>query len=270
MGEGAHAMAIWQAVVLGIVQGATEFLPVSSSGHLVLARVLLHVSPPGAALEAALHGGTLLSVIWYYRRPLFRAVEHVNDRSDLGRNARHRLISVALASLPAAFVALVFRTALEGQFARPLTAAFGFLATAAVIASLGFCRSGRTAWPSVGGALLIGVIQAFALVPGLSRSGATTVAGRWLGLTDKASAQFSFILSVPAVAGAMVLEMPHLVRLTGHEALALAIGAGVAAVVGTLAIAAFVRSLRTGSVFFFGLYTGVLGTLTLYLLGVRQ
>jgi undecaprenyl-diphosphatase len=243
--------------VLGLVQGATEFLPVSSSGHLVLARHLLGVATPGAAWEAWLHVGTLGAVALAYRRELVRLAQ------GIATGGRERAFAAALAwgTLPAAAAGLTLRRPLEALYASPLPAAWGLVATACVLLSLPFCPPGRDRTEGEGAlaalppgrALLVGCAQALALLPGLSRSGATIAAARWLGLPAEQATTFSFLLSVPAVVGAAALE------LGGHgAALALspaaAAGAAAAFLSGYAALALTRRLVPRGRLALFAPY----------------
>lgn len=208
-------MTVWAGIALGALQGATEFLPISSSGHLVVARALLGVAPPGASLETWLHLGTLVAVVLGYSGPLGAILRGLAP----GGAARPRasLLALVVASVPAAVLGLLARNALESTFNSPNAAAAGLLATSCLLTSLLFvgrrpaegadAGAGEPPAPGLGRALLIGIAQALALMPGLSRSGSTIVAGRWLGLSGSDAASFSFLLSLPAVLGAAVLEL---------------------------------------------------------------
>jgi undecaprenyl-diphosphatase len=258
-------MALWHAVLLGVLQGLTEFLPVSSSGHLVLARAVLGVATPGASLEAALHGGTLLAVLWAYRADLRTLAEGACRPGPAGGGARAALLALAVATLPAAIVAVVARHALEAMFARPVTAAWGEVATTLLLASLAFAGPGRARRPTALQALGVGIAQALALVPGLSRSGATLAAGRWLGLEARESVRFAFWLSAPASLGAVIVEAPALARV-GIDGPAWAVAVAVAAGVGVFAIRAVERLVAHNRLWGFALYTGAVAVLSLALL----
>jgi undecaprenyl-diphosphatase len=254
------------AVLLGLIQGLTEFLPVSSSGHLVMGQELLDIRIPGVAFEVAVHVATLFSVLLVFRK-------RVSDlmvgavRRDPG--AWRYLALLALATLPAVVVGLGAKDFLEGLFDRPEVVAVALLFTG------GFLWTSRRALakdpkgrPGVGAAILMGLAQAFAIIPGISRSGATVVAGLWLGVEAEEAAAFSFLMAVPAILGAAVLELPELAGGTGGLAVGpLVLGSAVAAVAGVMAIWTFVAMLKRKSFHRFGPYCWAVGGMfLLYLL----
>jgi undecaprenyl-diphosphatase len=242
------------------VQGLTEFLPVSSSGHLVAARALAGVATPGAALEVWLHLGTLLPVVIVYRQAFADMARGLVARDEGGRG-RAALAALVVATAPAAAVGLLARDSLEAAFASPRVAALGLLGTTALLASLAFVPAARRAGGRAGTpapaplrAAIVGLAQALALVPGLSRSGSTIVAGRWLGLAPDEAAAFSFLLSVPAVLGAALVEgVSH--GLGGIGPAAALSGFGAAAVSGYAALALVRRLVVGGRLGLFAPYT---------------
>ena len=198
-------MTWYEGVLLGVVQGATEFLPVSSSGHLVMGQTLLGVEAPGVELEIALHLATLLSVLIAYRGRIAElALGAVRgDRAQLGY-----LGLLALATVPTAVVGVALRDLLSTLFELPVVTGAALLCTGAVLwTARSALRRTPEARVGVGAALLVGLAQATAIVPGISRSGMTTVAALWKGVSPGEAAAFSFLLSVPAVAGAAALEL---------------------------------------------------------------
>lgn len=262
-------MTLWTGIALGALQGATEFLPVSSSGHLVVARALLGVSPPGATLEVWLHLGTLVAVLIGYGRPLVRMLRDLGPKgAPRGRGA---FLALALASVPAAAVGLLARHALEASFASTQAAAAGLIATSCLLTSLLFLPEGpglqgeaasAAPAPGPGRALVIGFAQAAALLPGLSRSGATIVAGRWLGLGGAEAASFSFLLSLPAVLGAALVEFGGHGLATVWSTAGIA-GAATAAATGYMALRLVQRLVGRGGLALFAPYTLCLAALVI-------
>lgn len=251
-------MSWWEAAVLGVVQGVTEFLPVSSSAHLVLGQALLGVRAPGVVYEAAVHLATLVAVLWVYRR----RIADLATGMYRGRRAAWAFVGLlALASVPAAAVGLLLRGPVEASFEQPVVAAGLLLVTGLMVGTLRWTalRADRDR-PGVPGALWVGFAQASAILPGISRSGATVAAGVWRGVEAERMAEFSFLLSVPAVGGAALLELGpgqlDLVRALGPE---LAVGFAAAAVSGVLAIHLFVRALQAGSFHRFAYYCWAVG-----------
>ncbi|MBD3219717.1 undecaprenyl-diphosphate phosphatase [bacterium] len=223
-------------ILLAVVQGLTEFLPVSSSGHLVLLQSLIGGHEGDLFLNVVLHAGTLGSVLVVYRREVGRLLR-------LDGAARAYVLSLVIGTLPAVAVGLLLKDAVEKAFAAPIYASVGLLVTGVVLLSTRATRevaaplepwTPRPVAPWK--ALVIGCAQAVAICPGISRSGSTIAASLWLGLPRPEAARFSFLLSVPAIAGALVLQLidGDLSTRTGPVGLALA--ALVAFLVGLLAI----------------------------------
>ncbi len=241
-------MEWWQAVVLAIVQGLTEFLPVSSSGHLVLVPRLFGWPDQGLAFDVAVHVGTLLAVLWYFRRdllPLLLGLARFarGDRTDpYGRLA----FNLGVATLPVGFVGLFFSDFIEASLRSPFVVAFQLAVFGVVLylADRFGARKRAETELSVTQALLIGCGQALALIPGTSRSGITMTVGLLAGLTREAAARFAFLLSVPGIALAGGYEGFKLA--TGAVAspvqlTEILIGMGVSALVGYACIHFFLR-----------------------------
>lgn len=260
-------MSLWEALILGFVQGATEFLPVSSSGHLVIGQALLHVRIPGVAFEVALHVATLFSVLLVYRN----RIEGLALGALKGDPGAWRYIALLLlATLPAALVGLGEGQFIDALFDAPAVSGVGLLVTGSVLwttrRALARDPSGT---PAVGVAVLMGLAQAVAIVPGISRSGATVVAGLWLGVEAEEAAAFSFLMAVPAILGAAVLEMPAISESgIGLPGAVLLTGGIAAAVTGVLAIRTFVSMLRRKSFHRFGPYCLAVGTAFLLFLAI--
>ncbi len=237
-------MTLFEAIFLGLVQGLTEFLPVSSSGHLVLTEALLGLRTPGVTFELAVHLATLLAILWVYRTRVGKlAVGTVRgDRSSL------RYVGLLiLASVPAGLAGLFGQDFFEFQFGQPVTVALLLLVTGVLVYTVHLTRqSAADEEPSAAQALWIGVAQAFAILPGISRSGATVAMGSWRGVEVVRLAEFSFLLSVPAVLGAAVLQLGELgpSAAGGLTPGILAAAFAAALVSGIFAIQLFVRMLK--------------------------
>jgi undecaprenyl-diphosphatase len=251
-----------QALVLGLVQGLTEFLPVSSSGHLVLAEAAVGLSIPGVTVDVFLHVATLLAVVIVYRaRILELAVGCVRGRAD----AWKMVGLLALASVPAAIVGLLFQDFLERAFDSLLLVGIDFLVTGTVLWSTRRVPTKATASaPSVTGAVAIGMAQAFAILPGISRSGTTVSAALWFRVNPQRAAEFSFLMALPAIAGAAVLELPRLSLGSFGGAGGPVLAGFVAALVsGVFAIRFLVALLRRGAFHRFAPYCWALGIATI-------
>jgi undecaprenyl-diphosphatase len=241
-------MTPWQAAILGVIQGLSEFLPISSSAHLALSHWLFGWGDPAdnVPFDVALHLGTLIAVFAYFRNDLL-ALARGSLAGLAGRRMTPELKQVlvlGLATLPAMALGLAFKGLFERMHDWPPLMA----ATLAGVGLLLFAVDRRVAGERTevgpGSGAVIGVLQAGALVPGVSRSGITILGGLLCGLTRSAAARFSFLLSIPAILGAVVLSAKHIAE--GPPAITLA-GMGAAAVSGYLAIGFLLRHIgRTG------------------------
>lgn len=197
-------MSWFDALVLGLVQGLTEFLPVSSSGHLVMAQTFLGVPAPGVFLEVTLHVATLLSVVVVYRR---RLAELAIGAARRDRASLRYIGMLAVATLPVAVIGLLFRDAVESAFDTPYVTGLMLLVTGVILWSTTLGRQERPITEPTGGqAVSMGFAQCLALLPGISRSGTTIAVGLWLKLDGERAAEFSFLMSLPAIAGAALLQ----------------------------------------------------------------
>ena len=251
-------MTWYEAVFLGALQGATEFLPVSSSGHLVMGQALLGIEVPGAGLETVLHAATLLSVVIVYRARIGALLAGIarGDREQLGYGGL-----LVLASVPAAIAGLGFGDFFESLFDRPWIAGAGLLASGCVVwTARGALARGPPGAPGAATALVMGLAQAAAIVPGVSRSGTTVVAALWRGVSPSEAAAFSFLMSVVAVGGAALVKLPEVMAAGGPLTPGVLAAGGVAAcVTGVLAIRIFRTMLDNRSFHRFAPYLWVAG-----------
>jgi undecaprenyl-diphosphatase len=249
------------AALLGLVQGVTEFLPVSSSGHLVLAEEILGEGAEGILFEVAVHVATLGAVLVFYRR---RVLELVRGALRGSSNELLYGAKLAVATLPAIALVLVARDLLVSLYDRPLAVGLALIATGAMLITTRRTLLGASASePGFGVAFWIGCAQAFAIVPGISRSGATVCAALALGVAPAAAAEFSFLMAVIAILGALVLQLPELHAVSEGQWSALGVGALVALVSGVASLWLFVRLLRTRSFHRFAYYTWAVGALVI-------
>ncbi|MBN1858996.1 undecaprenyl-diphosphate phosphatase [Candidatus Bipolaricaulota bacterium] len=254
-----------RAALLGIVQGLTEFLPVSSSGHLVLARRLLHVEAPATLLAVVLHLGTLVSILIVFRHEVWRLLRAAFRRDDpVGRRWLAKLI---VASVPIAVVGWFAASAIRTAFDSTLLVGICLLLTAGLLfAAHTAAKRGtsRRQEPRVRDAVLIGLAQATAVLPGVSRSGATLSAALVCGLEEQEAVRFSFLLSIPAVLGAAASELLAIGEIGGVDQVSsLVIGGTAAAAVGWLAIHGVLIAVRRGRLGWFGVYCALLGVTTI-------
>jgi len=258
-------LTILQAAVLGLVQGITEFLPISSTAHLRLVPVLLGWPDGGAAFAAVIQLGTLLAVLGFFLRDLGRML-HAVARPETRRGPEARMLLYLVAgTVPIGVAGLLGRRAIEGPLRSIVVIAVMLIVVGVVMAVVEKTARFARDMDSIGlrDALVVGLFQALALVPGTSRSGITLVAAMLLGFRRDAAARFSFLLSIPAVAAAGVFELPTL--LSNHEIgpAPLVTGLAVAAVSGYLSVAWLLRFLRTRTTLAFVVYRVALGILLL-------
>lgn len=255
------SLSFWEGLILGLVQGLTEFLPVSSSGHLVLAERLLGYQAKGVFLEVVVHVGTLVSVVVAYWG---RIVELVRDVLKGGREGWRYVGLLVLASVPAGLAGVLLKDYFERTFHSMSALGWSFLITAAILWSTRYAsKHGTGTRITVFQAGLIGIAQAIAIVPAISRSGATIAAALWAGLAAPVAAEFSFILSIIVIAGSGVLEAGSIT--SGAQTITPGLVAAflAAMISGILAIRFLVMLLRSGKFHWFAPYCVVLGVLCL-------
>ena len=261
-------MTILQAAVLGLVQGLAEFLPISSSGHLILARAIMGISDEAAAtgaymmLDVLLHAGTLLAVVVVFWKDWWGILKNPFKSKTL--------LLLIIASIPALIVAVFFNDFLE-QFFTGWFLGVSFLITAVflLIAELVSHKERERAHaPSVKHAVIMGVMQAIALLPGVSRSGSTLTGGVASGLNRRSAAKFAFMMSAPAILGSLLFEGKDAIENGYMSQLALVptiVGVVVAAISGYLAIRFMLRLINKVSLNWFALYVALLGLVILCL-----
>lgn len=261
-------MDIFKAVLLGIIQGLTEFLPISSSGHLVIGSEILNFHEPGIAFEVFLHCGTLFAVILVFRRDLMQMVRSLfvspkarRQNPELDRFF-HWNINIIVATLPAVVVGLFLKDSIDRIFDTILVT-YAMLAVTGIIMLLTRFLHDRNAvinWPR---SLGIGVAQAMAILPGLSRSGSTIFTGMLVGVNRETAARFSFLMSIPAILGAVVLKTGDFIASPPPADQLICILSGTAASVisGYAAIVLLMRIIRRGRLHWFGYYCLVVSSL---------
>jgi undecaprenyl-diphosphatase len=252
---------IIKVIILGIVQGLTEFLPVSSSGHLVLAAEFLNFKEEGVAFEVFVHLGTLFSVLIVFREDIKKMIIapfKLLLKAELGAEYKMYLrwdLYIIIGTIPAAVVGLLFKSEIEAAFSNFLLVIIMLLITGSILLISRFAKSKGneiTATKS----FLIGIAQAFAILPGISRSGSTIVTGLFLGLDRETAAKFSFLLAIPAITGASVIKMKDIIDAgTIHIPVSyLIVGALAAFVSGYFAIVWLLNIVKKGKLEWFAFY----------------
>lgn len=254
-------MELLKAVILGVVQGLSEFLPVSSSGHLVIFAEILNFHKEGIAFEVFVHFGTLLSVLLAFRYQLLKMIiapYQIWIKKSGDKELREFLnwdLYIIVATIPAVVIGLPFKDGIEKLFDSILLVFFMLLITACLMWASQFLKQKNVPF-SYGRSFLIGIAQAFAILPGISRSGSTIFTGMLLGIDRSKVAEFSFIMSIPAILGAVVLKSNDIIQSppAASEILNLAAGTLAAAVSGYLAIIWLLDIVKKGKLQWFGYY----------------
>lgn len=256
--------------LLGLLQGLTEFLPISSSGHLVLAKVLLGMESWGASLEVALHFGTAVSICYIYRTPLLVLLNGLlgaTPASAVGSiPVRRYMFYLFLGIVPAGIAGLLARERLETIFQMPHYAALFLCVTGIflLVSRTIVPRQNTLSWQI---ALMIGVIQIFALLPGISRSGITIVTALFCGVSREEAARFSFLTALPLILGAFFISLPSLITEYSGVVSFISLGVGIitACFAGIIAIRTVIHTLMKGQLYYFGIYCILIGVTAVFL-----
>ncbi len=263
-------MTILEAFILGLVQGFTEFLPVSSSGHLVLAQHALDLRGELLSFDIFVHFGTLLSVVLYFWKDILavavsttRATFSMHWKKAFRDDENARMgFALIVATIPAGAVGLLYRDAIEAAFADPKLVAMNLVITGLILFLTRLARSNPAKRIGIVSGFLIGIAQAFAILPGISRSGSTISSALYLKITPVQAARFSFLMSIPVIGGASLLETMKIVK-HGTDAglLPLAVGTLAAALSGYVSIKLMLNIVQRGKLNWFALYCLVVGVL---------
>ncbi|MDP3286146.1 MAG: undecaprenyl-diphosphatase UppP [Desulfobacterales bacterium] len=269
-------MNIFQAIILGIVQGLTEFLPVSSSGHLVLFQHLFGLKEAELFFDISVHLGTLVAVFIFFRQDIYAIILSVlryckmvfktgsfspaNEDSDL-----RLALLIIIGSIPTAIIGLLFRKIADQLFSSVLISGSMLLLTGIILFFTRFVRSSRKGISnfSLKDAFIIGISQGLAIMPGLSRSGTTMATGLFLGLNHETAARYSFLLSIPAILGASLLSFGDLSGSTSVTIKTAVTGAVASCVAGYFALNFLFYIVRRGRLHYFSPYCIVIGIFSL-------
>ena len=247
-------MSIWEAILLGIIQGFTEFLPVSSSGHLVLFEKILNISTPTLTFNVAVHFATLISVCAVFWKDILAILKKPIQKLTLW---------LIIATIPAAIAGVLLNDLFEGFNDSGVTLGIGYLITACflIISSKlkpGTMEKENMKWYD---ALFIGIMQMVAIVPGISRSGSTLTGGLFRKVKKEDAVKFAFLLSIPVILGGFLLETYDAVKagFENIEILPIFFGMIFAGVSGFFAIKIFVKTVLKGKIQYFAYYVAILG-----------
>ncbi|MGD9159841.1 MAG: undecaprenyl-diphosphate phosphatase [Desulfobacteraceae bacterium] len=272
-------MDIISALILGIIQGLTEFLPVSSSGHLVIFQKFLNIHEAELLLDITLHMGTLLAVFIFFRDDLKEMISEtfgylsglITKKETLAsiKDRPHALLSlwVVTGMIPTAVIALVFKDKLESLFGDPERAAWMLMITGVIVLVSKAMPSGYTKRKKVGllSSLAVGVAQGMAITPGISRSGSTIVCGMLCGIDRELAGSFSFLLSIPAIMGSFVFKVADS-NLGSIEIIPMVIGFFSAAITGFFALKLLMKMVKKGNFAWFAPYCWALGLAIIFYL----
>ena len=265
-------MTVLQAIVLGLVQGLTEFLPISSTAHLRIVPALLGWADPGAAYSAVIQLGTVAAVILYFARDLGRLsaafVRGLIARKPFDTPDSRLAWCVGLGTIPIGVAGLLLKKTIETTFRSlyVISASLIILAVMLYFVERVATRKRTVADVTVKDGIIVGLWQAVALIPGSSRSGTTITGSLLRGFTREDAARFSFLLSIPATGLAGVFELKHLLEAPDRPILMMAIGTVVSFISGLASIAFLLKLLRTRGLFGFVVYRVALGVLLIALL----
>ncbi len=263
-------MNLFDAILLGIVQGITEFLPISSDGHLAIVQHLLSdFHQPGLLFDVMLHVGTLLAIILYFARDITGLATALFRKDADARRDRHLLWLIVAASVPTAIIGLALKSLVE-QWVENMAVVGGMLLVTGTLLFISerYRRGGQrgVAALTLTDAVLTGIAQGLAVLPGLSRSGSTIATLLFRGVSGETAARFSFLMAIPAVGGAALLSLRDLDALPTADLPAYLAGTGVAFLVGLLAIRMLLGVIRRQRLVWFTFYCWLAGALVLALL----
>ena len=255
-------MTYFDAIVLGILQGLTEFLPVSSSGHLVLTQAILGIKQPGVSFELILHLGTLLAVLLYFRTKILLLIRSLFNSSMI--TERKIIWYLIIGTIPAGIVGVLLDDFFEQAFSNPLMTSFMLLVTGGILLSIRLVKTGSKPVTLFSG-LIMGIGQAIAIMPGISRSGSSIVAGILVGVKPGEAAEFSFLLAIPAILGAVVLKSKEFLALDTVLAGQYLVGMLCSFAFGLAAVSVLLSVIRKGKLDYFAYYCFAIGLMGIYL-----
>jgi undecaprenyl-diphosphatase len=265
-------MTVFQALVLGLVQGLSEFLPISSSAHLALTPWVFGWPPPGLAFDVALHLGTLIALVWFFWSEwmrLARSLFSILRKRRVETEGERRVLWVTLATIPGGLAGYLLQDYAKTIFRNPALIGVMIIVMGIVLWAVDrFAKADRgLETMTLKDAIVIGVAQMFAIVPGVSRSGSTITAGRALAFSREGAAVFSFLMSLPIISAAVIFEGRHAIE---HGITApLVVGVLASAVSGWLAISVLLKFIARNSYGIFAVYRLIIGAGVLALVAFR-
>lgn len=265
-------MTMGEAILLGVLQGLAEFLPISSSGHLVIGQHYLGIEEPALLFDIMLHVGTLFAIMVYFRADIFRLLyasmsifeQSLSNQMD---ESKRMIGFIIVASIPTALIGFIFKDSLTALFANVT-----FVASMLYVTAFLTWATDRIAWADNGvgrmklwHALMIGIAQGCSITPGITRSGSTIFAATLLGINRETAARFSFLISIPAIVGALLLELRD-IEIFPDSSTWIVYGGGTLAafITGLVAIFLVMKLLNARKFYWFSLYCVALGSFVLF------
>jgi len=253
-------MGIIQSIILGLVQGLTEFLPVSSSGHLVIFQKLMGLKEAPIFFDTLIHLGTLTAVVFFLRREIVAILRTLADKGT-----QRLIFNLVLATIPAVAAGLLLRDIIGEVFNSLTIVGFGLLFTSLILFLTKFAKKkkeiGQLSWVD---SLFVGIFQAFSILPGVSRSGSTVSAGLYRGLESESAFRFSFLMAIPVILGAGILQIGDIQsNFSSASLISNLIGFVVSVVAGFLALGILEKIMLRGKVHYFSIYCLILGVLVI-------
>lgn len=258
-------MEIIDSIILGLIQGLTEFLPISSSGHLVIGKHLLGLSAPGAIIEIILHFGTFFSIIIYYRKYLLNLIL---DAFSNNSGESRKIIGLILVSIiPAGVIGILFDDYIEKLFSNLYLVGINLIITGIILFSTRFTHEKKAKSSlTITKVIIIGIAQAIAILPGISRSGITISTALFLGINEKEAARFSFLMALPVLFGASILKIKDaLVFSEDISTYNIFIGFMLSLITGYICLSILVNILNKKKLWLFSFYCLIIGFLIIVL-----
>ena len=252
-------MDMLEIIILGIIQGITEFLPISSSGHLVIAQIILGIKSPGNTLEVLFHFGTLMSVVYVFFEDLKQILLTMNEK-----NNQSFIFYIIIATLPAVFSGLLLKDYFLKIFDNVHLVGFALCSTGFILILSKRFKNNQKAI-TFSSSIAVGIAQAIAIIPGISRSGSTISMCMYLGIPPKEAARFSFLLSIPVILGASILGFLEVESNNTFNYLTLTVAITTSFFTGVIALKILLKILETGRFYFFGFYCLITGFSTIFI-----
>ena len=250
-------MDLLESIILGVIQGFTEFLPISSSGHLVITQNFFGIKQLGNEFEILLHIGTLFSILFVFFKDIRQIIATLHIKST-----QRFILNVAIGTLPAAVIGIMLKENIVSLFDNILVVGYALVFTGLILISSYFFKK-KSKEISIGTSFLIGCAQAVAIIPGISRSGMTITLALFLGVESKQAAKYSFMLAIPVISGAGLLMSTNLNNSFNMDISIYIAGLASSFIIGVISLKWLLGWLETGKFYYFGIYCFIMGLFTI-------